>query len=409
MTRRVQTQSISFRSRSSGLAPWGAMQTARYYADTELVSFNHPGWRSNTSGDSGGVFLVSKTYTDHMFGTAKLPTFEGGFAVGLPVGFQGLIQPYAALSNSQLDAKGTTAISRTEPTASVGDVATFIGELRADGLPRLRPDMMRSITKDAMLIPVSQRPAWMKPSRNAGKVIKRSPKEQGKAAGSDYLNLEFGWKPLVTDLRKMAVAVRDSADIIENYRSHGNGQKMRRRYAFPTQNETVSGTYGNFIPMQDIGRFGQGTIVEHRQQDTWFSGAFRYHVPVSGDQMQNLAVWRSNAQKLLGVSITPETVWNVQPWSWLVDWQTNVGDMLHNISAMGRDGLVLQYGYMMCHTSHEQSRCANFGVNAGYASATSVSYSKVRRPATPYGFGFDWNALSARQSAILAALAIQRV
>lgn len=406
--RTTEVASLTYRNRSSGLAPWGPMTTRRFYDTSSMVSFNHPGWQYDTTGDSGGPWFLSKAYDRHSFGSAKLPTYEGGFTCGMPVGFSDPLADYAIPSNSQLDAKGTTAISRVEPTKSVADVATFIGELRADGLPRLRPDAMRNVTRDAMLVPEHLRPVWMKSSPNAGRIQDRSLRKQGKAAGSDFLNVEFGWMPLVSDLRKMAKAVVNSADIIENYRSHGNGQKMRRRYDFLTQSESWSGKYGNFIPNPDIGRFGTGTITVRRQQDMWFSGAFRYYVPVSGDQMENLAVWRSNAQKLLGVSLSPETVWNVSPWTWLVDWQSNAGDMLHNISAMGRDGLVLQYGYMMCHTLKESSRSADFGTNAGYASVTSTAESKVRRPATPYGFGVDLNSLTARQSAILVALASSR-
>lgn len=230
------------------------------------------------------------------------------------------------------------------------------------------------------------------------------------AAGSDYLNVEFGWLPLVSDLRKMARSVIKSHDIIKNYREHGRGQKVRRGYNFPTLSDSSSAARSDFLPIPASSSIplGQGTVTVRRQQDIWFAGAFRYHVPVADSQMEKFAVWKSNAQKLLGVSLTPETVWNVSPWSWLVDWQSNTGDVLHNISALGRDGLVLQYGYMMTHTLLEGTRSARFGA-AGWASATRRVETKLRTPATPFGFGFDMTALTSRQSAILAALGMSRV
>jgi hypothetical protein len=205
----------------------------------------------------------------------------------------------------------------------------------------------------------------------------------------------------------MARAVTNSHEIIENYRKHGDGRKIRRWYAFPTQSDITTMNAGNFLPQpSEVNSFGQGSITTRRQQDMWFSGAFRYYVPVGDSTMDKLRTYRSNVQKLLGVDVTPETVWNVQPWSWLVDWQTNVGDVLHNISAMGRDGLVLQYGYIMCKSLHETERSANWG--GAFASNVVRTEDKVRRPATPYGFGVDLTSLTARQSAILVALGLSR-
>ncbi len=387
-TEKHVSATLKYRSRVHILNPWGAEQTVLFYSSSEMASQSHPGWRSQTQSDAGGPFYLRKDLDEHVLGTASLPLFEGNFACGYPTGFSNPFVGYTVPSNSALDVLGTTAIARTEPTRSASDVATFIGELRADGLPRLRPETMKSVTKSAL---------------NA-----RSLKKQGNAAGSDYLNVEFGWKPFVSDLRKMARAVIQSHDILQNYRKHGSGQKMRRRFAFPTKSESYSKEATNFLPIpanSALG-FGTGTLTVRRQQDTWFAGCFRYYVPVADSQIEKFAVWRSNAQKLLGVDLTPETVWNVSPWSWLVDWQSNTGDVLHNISAMGRDGLVMQYGYMMSHTVFTGDRAARFA--AGWASGTSTTDIKLRRPATPYGFGVDVSALTGRQSAILAALGLSR-
>jgi hypothetical protein len=226
-------------------------------------------------------------------------------------------------------------------------------------------------------------------------------------AGSDYLNVVFGWLPFVSDLRKMARAVIKSHEILESYHKHGDRRKIRRRYAFPTQSDIAEDTRGNFLPVpSDVNYFGQGSIITRRQQDMWFSGAYRYYIPTADSTLEKFRSFRSDAQKLFGVDVTPEVVWNVSPWSWLVDWQANVGDVLHNISALGRDGLVMQYGYVMCHNVHEISVSATF--NGVYSSRTTTTDFKVRRPANPYGFGVDWEGLTPKQLAILAALGLSR-
>lgn len=378
MFKQYVSSSVTYRWKTFPGAAWSTEQRIDNIDTVEMYSSEHPGWYRNDDGDSGGAFYLKKVSSKHVPGSSSTNVFDGGFFCGKPNALT-LPSQYQTPSNLSLDAKGTTAIARTEPTRSVSDVATFIGELRTDGLPRLRPDVMRAQTKRA------------------------------RAAGSDYLNIEFGWRPFVTDLRKMARAVVDSHSILSNYRSHGKGQKIRRRYAFPTQSETTSVNATNFLPRPAAVSFnGRGVHSVHRQQDMWFSGAFRYYIPIDDTTFGKVRSHASAAQKLLGASITPETVWNVSPWSWLVDWQTNTGDVLHNISAMGRDGLVLQYGYMMAHTSYEESAAADFGSLAGWASYISTTDIKVRRPATPYGFGVDIAGLTPRQSAILVALGLSK-
>lgn len=379
LKRTDQSAVVEYRFRDHPLFAWSQPQKVVFNNTSEMVSYNHPGWQTSTGFDNGGAFYLKKDLQNHSLGRYTTSTFEGTFACGNPIGFTNPFNSYTVPSNLTLDAKGTTAIARTEPTRAVADVATFIGELRSDGIPRLRPDVMRAQTKRA------------------------------RAAGSDYLNVEFGWMPLVADLKKFAYAVTQSHEILENYHKHGSGQKLRRRYAFPTQSETWSAERTDFLPIPNSNSlgFGRGTIAIRRQQDMWFSGAFRYHIPIGDGALERFRSYRSDAQKLLGVDLTPEVVWNVSPWSWLVDWQSNTGDVLHNISAMGRDGLVLEYGYMMCHTLFEGSRSARFGP-AGYASAIITSDTKLRRPATPYGFGVDIAGLTAKQSAILVALGLSR-
>jgi hypothetical protein len=120
------------------------------------------------------------------------------------------------------------------------------------------------------------------------------------------------------------------------------------------------------------------------------------------------------AKKLLGLSLTPDTVWNLTPWSWMVDWVSNAGDVVSNISDALFDGLVLRYGYMMEHTltSDEYFFVGPTGfqpTNGPRPSSITLHHEvKKRVKATPYGFGLTWTSFTTRQLAILAALGITR-
>lgn len=100
------------------------------------------------------------------------------------------------------------------------------------------------------------------------------------------------------------------------------------------------------------------------------------------------------------------------PWSWAADWVSNTGDVLHNLSAMSTDGLVMAYGYMMEETSETWTYVNNGAITvSGRVLNLTQNFrttTKVRRSATPFGFGLDWAKFTPRQMAILGALSITR-
>jgi hypothetical protein len=128
--------------------------------------------------------------------------------------------------------------------------------------------------------------------------------------------------------------------------------------------------------------------------------------------MDRIRYFAAQADHLMGIRLTPETVWNLAPWSWAVDWFTNTGDIIHNISAFARDSLVMKYGYIMSH-DHLDGYCVmpggtNFNGNITGGSVTYLRDRKKRFPASPY-FGFGTTgSLSAGQKAILLALGLSR-
>jgi len=117
------------------------------------------------------------------------------------------------------------------------------------------------------------------------------------------------------------------------------------------------------------------------------------------------------AKKLLGLSLTPETLWNIAPWSWAVDWFSNTGDVISNLSDWASDGLVMHYGYMMEKTIVKDTyNITPSGIQAfpSVPNLTLVTETKQRIRANPFGFGLSFDGLSTIQKAILAALGISR-
>jgi len=296
-------------------------------------------------------------------------------------------------SEATLMKLGATAIARTIPTNPVADAGTFIGELKS-GLPKL-----------------------------VGRELFKTKMKDYRKVGSEYLNVEFGWKPLISDLQKFGTAAIESERIIEQLH-RDSGKRIRRKYTFPdevsslpsTASTTAANSWCNGLAIYPGLREAAGTTrprYSYRHETkTWFVGEYTYHLDLGNTLRSRLDRHAAEARKLYGVELTPATVWNLAPWSWAVDWEGNIGDVLHNVSRFSQDGLVLRYGYIMQQkTTRMDVTLARSGCIKGTQaplSMTVIATSKVRRRATPFGFGFDMTALTGRQSAILGALGISR-
>lgn len=302
--------------------------------------------------------------------------------------------PDGSSSDSLLNQKGATAIARCKPTNSVADVATFLGETLRDGLPSL----LGSQTWKA-----------------------RTHRAKAHSLGGEFLNVVFGWLPLVADVKKFAKAVEHANTVLEQY-ERDSGRVVRRQYHFPTETHTenipVTNQLGPFLGTTFASTNWMvppyvRTVILTREtvKRQWFSGAFTYHIPTGSDSRQAMIRHALDAKKLLGIELTPTTLWEMTPWSWAIDWFSNTGDVVSNLTDWKTDGLVLRYGYIMEHTVVRDTYSLESSPISGVTSippVTFVTETKKRRRANPFGFGISWDGLSPIQLAIAAALGISR-
>jgi len=357
---------------------------SKYYSTFSQASISHGGYKHLGSGDVGGPWFMNRTTYDILPIGESSSFCHGPIWSEYTVGFNGLSESLGS-TNSESSAKayGTKAISQVAPTNPSFSLSQSIGEVRQEGLPAV-----------------------------VGTNLLRDKARFLKGSGSEYLNIEFGWKPLISDLRKFARTVRDSHDIVEGYKADAN-HKIKRRLTSPpvyTQAHSQVGTC-YFLPAGPVIGYwsGSGSTSDFCETRSWFSGAFRYHLPVGDDTMSKLSRYKSEAGKLLGLRLTPDTVWNLAPWSWAADWFANTGDIMTNISNFSTDGLVMEYGYSMQSAKWERSHSFQHTASLKTGRYRKTVESKRRVPASPYGFNITFDGLSNRQKAICAAIGITRV
>lgn len=390
---------------ASSLPPnsWQGMQIT--------ASENHPDWnarsRSRSGSDLGGNFYSQRRYVLGKHPNVSLygrkyvapgvynwASYTGPMTPLPPQNMP--FPPYmSASSDAVLDAWGAKAIALSKPTNAVADASVFLGELLLGGIPFLTGTALKR---------------WFEGTKRARKV-----------PADEYLNIEFGWKPIFRDASKFIDAVARADAVLAQYERDA-GKTVRRRWSFPSESETsliterteMSPFINGGASALYTGAFPSGKVIGVRttERRRWFSGAFTYYLPrgySSRDELQRRAL---QAKKLLGLSLTPETLWNLAPWSWAIDWFTNAGDVVSNLSDMSTDGLILRYGYIMEHTvtTDTYTFSGPTGLQSGGrpAAFTLVSETKTRRKANPFGFGLTWGGLSPRQLAILAALGLSK-
>jgi hypothetical protein len=236
-------------------------------------------------------------------------------------------------------------------------------------------------------------------------------------AGSEYLNYQFGWLPLVSDIRSFANTVINSEEIRRQYEAD-SGHPIKRSITFPTElsivdeGSTSSGIRAWPVPASKTGYWrhtGAMQTIRTTKSEMWFEAVYTYHLPPLGTTARDVAI----ANKLYGIRQTPETIWNLTPWSWAVDWFTNAGDIISNIGSFQADGLVMPRAYLMCRQTDTVEYRHSGAVTHRHSIPCDVwqrftTTVKQRHPANPFGFGIDDTDLTDRQWSILAALGLTR-
>lgn len=359
--------------------------------------------------DSGGPFYTNRTRLLHVskikfksyrgdgrtFWVYSGPLFPGPLSLCYSTDFASM-KPRSK-DTSDLDSYGATAIAHASPVNPVDTLGRGLTETYREGIPSL---------------PLIQ--TWKKRAGIA------------KAAGDEFLNAIFGWDPLVQEVRSFASTVRNAHDLLKQYHENA-GTNVHQGFRFP-----VKESREEFVVLTkakaEAGTGWSGTSFSHpgseanvlrtltESTDIWFKGLFTYSVPSQSDSWKSMFARGSDADHLFGTSLTPDLLWDIAPWSWAVDWFSNVGDVLTNISNFSSAGQVMRYGYLMehkrSHVSYTMDRSSLYlgqdpdliEVEPPYMEF--VNESKVRRVASPYGFGITLDSLSPVQIAIAAALGI---
>jgi hypothetical protein len=313
---------------------------------------------------------------------------------------------------SDLESFGALAYTQASPLSDEFSLPAFVGELR-EGLPALIPHVFAKNTA-----------GWADSVKGRLK--------DAKNAGSDYLNVQFGWFPLVNDVISIATALAKATvaitamDEIHRYRElpitdttsvWENG--MRGDWAtgpsFPTSLNTSLG-----ISSPSFGASAwkaSSTYVQNRYSRMWFEGNF-VRLPKASlglDRHMSQFDW------LIKTDLTPSDLWQIAPWSWLVDWFIDIGGLIDAFQTGTSNRILSTYAYAM----HEErtttavilrNMSGFYGNTQGWwdgpkdYSCHYYASRKRRIRANPFGFILNPTVnLNVAQMAILGALGLTKI
>lgn len=314
-------------------------------------------------------------------------------------GFNG----YASLSSSSLEAWGQKAYASSAEGFFRFDMMRFLGELR-EGLPKLASDTLRHGAHFY------------------------------KGLGSDYLNAKFGWEPFISDLQGFAKALAEASGSLKPYSAHRvRGMRPIEVVANATTQPGVpfvtSILPSGFPPpylrpgMRQItnsGAANRGMRYEFtagfsEETHRWFEGEFSFFPYLTSDPDNFLARYTSLMRK----DITPSTLWELAPWSWMVDWFADIGSTISANEFAQNPSIISSYAYAMETITHKYYSSVTVEDNPADSYYTYVGprafyqvieiTRKRRIRANPFGFNPVTNtSLNPGQWAILGALGVSR-
>lgn len=331
-------------------------------------------------------------------GTNPCGYYEGSYWIpdGYLIGVSYVPSEMNNWDTSNISSLGATGWNKFQPGKPTADASVFLAELR-------------------------ELPALLKESVQLLKQLATSPNKAVrnmslKNTGSRYLAYQFGWAPLVRDLQKFYRTAQNLDKSIARLRKYNGQWERRGGTLYSKGGSSYSSGGASFQPAPDYYSMPPegltyGYTLKEWGCKAWFTAMMKYYIP----DFEGASTQSRLKRRLFGLEITPAAVWELVPWSWLVDWFSNVGDVIANMTPI--DNLVAKYAYVMRHswvtyTRVGKQRYAADPSKTTYFTASGSSIQKWERKercgASPFGFGLSEGDLSSRQWAILAALGFQR-
>lgn len=189
----------------------------------------------------------------------------------------------------------TKALANMNPSRPVVDLPLFVFELK--DFPRMLRHLGETLSKGLKGLRPVDVPEW-------------------------HLAYSFGWKPLLSDLFSLVKLNKSIEERKAHLRAMEVGHRLKRTLTKGEVTRTVSSNWFQVWGLWDP--ILQADLTTVGSQRVWYTANAKllYDLPDVRHDPEYSYI------QALGLNMSAETLWNAIPWSWLIDYFVNVGDVL---------------------------------------------------------------------------------
>jgi hypothetical protein len=223
-----------------------------------------------------------------------------------------------------------------------------------------------------------------------------------KTHANDYLVWTFGIQPLISDLQQSLKFIKRTESRLDDLNgfSRPNGVSKNRTIYKETSPRQFWGT------SYCTGVYGaQAVFSTYLTTSRKIWGSVNWQIPPENLPPKDSSNRWALANRLAnGLQISPSTLWNAMPWTWMIDWFSNIGDFIDIAgNAIGaRSG-------RYCVMEHVRVQCHCESGSPGFTPLDGAFYETKARTPMPFVYPeVRLPFISNGMAGILSSLAIQR-
>ncbi|DAD52035.1 TPA_asm: maturation protein [ssRNA phage Esthiorhiza.3_12] len=171
-------------------------------------------------------------------------------------------------------------------------------------------------------------------------------KRTGKNIPGEYLSYHFGWKQTWKDVSDL-LALPEKLGKKYSFLIRRSGQpttfRLKRNFSF-SELDTPGFDYNPINPIE--------FSVKWENRSTWDS-ELRLVINSTFDfpPINEVSFRNRDFLDRIGLIPRPTDLYNLVPWTWLVDWFTGLGNYVELIDQINRDQQIINWGMITCHTT----------------------------------------------------------
>lgn len=163
---------------------------------------------------------------------------------------------------------------------------------------------------------------------------------------SEYIGYHFGWKQTYKDLVELMELPEKITKKINFLMARSRkATTFRTSKKFLTGASGVSGFVYHTISNFEFNQTQTSRIVRESELRLVVNALFDFP-PINNVSLRFNQVWYDRA----GINPRFIDIYNLMPWTWLVDWFTGLGNYLELIEEMNHDQSLINWGMLTCHT-----------------------------------------------------------